>query len=269
MIFKAFLILIEVLCITVLNYYMSSSYYSLDVLYCLPVIQTARFAALQSQSTSGTYTLPLVAIICAIAWSAAEAAVVWPSFPIDAFLMNVLTRGVTFTIIARVIAKLWRDKEFIRKDSLTGLANRLELSGKLEEIQLKSHSSGMPYTLLFINIDKFRVFNDEFGHQSGDDVLKVLAESLLEVTKTQDVVSRIASDEFFILLPETDDSLIQQLALRFCKAAEKKFSLKGWNITLSFGYATDTGNKKNLEDLIRIATEKMKNNRLSSSLISK
>jgi diguanylate cyclase (GGDEF)-like protein len=261
MIFKAILILIEVLSITVLNYYMASSYYSLDVLYCLPVIQTARFAALQTQSTSGTYTLPLVAIISAIAWSAAEAAVVWPAFPIDAFLMNVLTRGVTFTIIARVIAKLWREKEFIRKDSLTGLANRLELSTRLQDIQLKSYASGNPYTLLFINIDQFRAFNDQFGHQSGDDVLKQLADSLLEVTKTQDVVSRIASDEFFVLLPDTDVTLIYELAIRFCKTAEKKFSLKGWNITLSFGYITEVGKQKNLEDLIRIATEKMKNNR--------
>jgi diguanylate cyclase (GGDEF)-like protein len=262
MIFKSALILIEVLFITVLNYYMSSSYYSLDVLYCLPVIQTARFAALQTQTTSGAYTLPLVAIICAIAWSAAEAAVVWPSFPIDAFLMNVLTRGVTFTIIARVIAKLWRDKEFIRKDNLTGLANRLELSNRLEEIQSQSNTTGNPYSLLFINIDQFRAFNDQFGHQNGDDVLKLLAETLLEVTKSQDVVSRVASDEFFVLLPDTDESLIHQLAMRFCKVAEKKFSLKGWNITLSFGYATEVARQKSLEDLIRIAAEKMKSNRM-------
>jgi hypothetical protein len=43
--------------------------------------------------------------------------------------------------------------------------------------------------------------------------------------------------------------------------AEKNFSLKGWNITLSFGYATEVGKQKNLEDLIRIAAEKMKNHR--------
>jgi diguanylate cyclase (GGDEF)-like protein len=262
MILQSLLIFIEVLFITVLNYYMSSSYYSLDVLYCLPVIQTARFSALQTQSTSGAYTLPIVAIICAIAWSAAEAAVVWPGFPIDAFLMNVLTRGVTFTIVARVIAKLWREKDFVRKDSLTGLANRLELSTRLEAIQVKSFVSESPYTLLFINIDQFRDFNDQFGHQSGDDVLKRLAETLLQVTKSQDVVSRIASDEFFILLPDTDETMIQQLAIRFCKVAEKRLIESGWNLTLSYGYATEVSKQKSLEDLIRIAAEKMKDNRI-------
>lgn len=263
MILRAFLILIEVLFITVLNYYMASSYYSLDVLYCLPVIQTARFAALQSQPTSGKYTLPIIAIVCAVAWSAAEAAVMWPSFPISAVLMNVLTRGVTFTIIARVIAKLWREKESVRKDSLTGLANRLELANRLDEIQIKSQASGNYYSLLFINIDHFREFNDEFGHQSGDDVLIQLASTLIEVTKAHDVTARIASDEFFVLLPNTDEKLINQLAIRFCKSAEKKLNHNGWHLTLSFGYATETGTQGNLEDLMRISSEKMKNNRIA------
>jgi diguanylate cyclase (GGDEF)-like protein len=267
MILRAFLILIEVLFITVLNYYMASSYYSLDVLYCLPVIQTARFSALQSESSSGTYTLPIIAIVCAVAWSAAEAAVMWPSFPISAVLMNVLTRGVTFTIIARVIAKLWRDKESIRKDSLTGLANRLELSNRLEEMQIQSQASGSHYTLLFINIDRFRAFNDEFGHQSGDDVLILLANTLMEVTKAQDVACRIASDEFLVLLPNTDEKLINQLAIRFCKAAEKKLNQNGWHLTLSYGYTTDIGKTRNLEDLMRLATEKLKNNRKSINSI--
>ena len=261
MIIRSFLIGIEVLFITVLNYYMSSSYYSLDVLYCLPVIQTARFAALQTHSSSGAYTLPIVAIICAIAWSAAEAAVVWPSFPIGALLMNILTRGVTFTIIARVIAKLWKDKESARKDVLTGVANRLELSSRLEDIQLKSKVSGLPYSLLYVNIDGFREFNDISGHQVGDNALKQLAETLQEATKAQDVVSRIASDEFFIILTETDENLIKQLAVKVCRAAEKKFIQNGWKLTLSFGFTTERGTQKSVEELIRLAGEHLKLNR--------
>jgi len=137
----------------------------------------------------------------------------------------------------------------------------LELSNRLEEIQAQSQSSGSHYTLLFVNIDHFRAFNDEFGHQSGDDVLIVLANTLLEVTKDQDVVSRIASDEFLILLPNTDEKLISQLAIRFCKAAEKKLHQNGWNLTLSHGYTDDIGKSRNLEDLMRRATENLKNNR--------
>jgi diguanylate cyclase (GGDEF)-like protein len=252
--------------ITVLNYYMASSYYSLDVLYCLPVIQTARFSALQRDSSTSSYTIHVVAITCAVAWSAAEAFVVWPNFPFSAVLMNVLTRGVTFTIIARVIAKLWRDKEFERKDNLTGLANRAELAKELEETQLQSELTGKPHTLLFINIDNFRMFNDEFGHKRGDEVLIHLAQVLQGKIRDRDMVSRIASDEFLILLHESDEQISHRMGGRLCLAATHSFKESGWNLNLSFGYVTEIGREKSLEELIRIAGENLKINRMNAQI---
>jgi diguanylate cyclase (GGDEF)-like protein len=234
---------------------MASSYYSLDVLYCLPVIQTARFAAIQSQSSAETFSLSFVAIVCAVAWSTAEAAVTWPNFPIGAVLMNIITRAVTFTIIARVIVKLWKDRESARKDPLTGLTNRFELTKSLEEMQLRSESSGSPYTLLFFDIELFKVFNHKFGLQSGDDVLKQLAVVLQEATKINDIVSRFISDEFYVLLPDMDEQLSHRVARRICGAAERKFKQKGWELTLSYGLVSDIGSHKTLEELIELARE--------------
>ena len=71
MILRIFLIVLEVLFITVLDYFMASSYYSLDVLYCLPVIQTARLSALQKQRNNDSHTMTIVAVFCALAWSLA------------------------------------------------------------------------------------------------------------------------------------------------------------------------------------------------------
>jgi diguanylate cyclase (GGDEF)-like protein len=261
MIFKSLLLLVEVLIITVLDYYMASSFYSLDVLYCLPVIQTARFSALQRDSSSGSYTIHFVAIFCAIAWSIVEAMVVWPNFPISAIAMNILTRAVTFTVIARVVQRLWKEKELEVKDSLTGLSNRVELNKKLEEVQLQSEKYGFPHSLLFINIDKFRKFNDEFGHKTGDDVLIQLARTLQERTKEEDMVSRIASDEFLILLRNADQKLSQLMGSRLCLAAENAFKENGWNLSLSFGQVTEVGKQKNLEELIRLAGENLTINR--------
>lgn len=261
MIFKSFLLLIEVLIITVLDYYMASSFYSLDVLYCLPVIQTARFSALQRDSFSGSYTIHMVAIACAIAWSVVEAMVVWPNFPISAIAMNILTRAVTFTVIARVVMKLWKDKEHEVKDNLTGLSNRVELARKLEEVQVLSEKRGNPHSLLFINIDCFRKFNDEFGHKMGDEVLIQLARTLQERTKEEDMVSRIASDEFLVLLHNADQKMSQLMGIRLCLAAENTFKENGWNLSLSFGQVTEIGKQKNLEELIRLAGENLKANR--------
>jgi diguanylate cyclase (GGDEF)-like protein len=252
-----FLIVLEVLFITVLDYKMAASYYSLDVLYCLPVIQTARFSALQTLRRSDSQTLAIIAIFCALAWSLAEAAVSWPNFPISAFLMNVFTRGVTFTVVGRVVTKLWKDKEYSRKDDLTGLANRLELIERFAAKQLQSERSGTPYSLLFINIDHFRALNDKHGHQIGDEALKVLAGTLRENSRSVDTASRMGSDEFVLLFPDTDKQSCELLGARIALAAEEKFNQNGWDISLSFGHVTETGKKRSFDELLRAAGEEM------------
>ncbi len=258
---RFFLIVLEVLLITILDYKMAANYYSLDVLYCLPVIQTARISALQTLRRSDSQTITIVAIFCAFAWSFAEAAVTWPNFPISAFLMNAFTRGVTFTVIGRVVTKLWKDKEYSRKDGLTGLANRLELINRFEAKQLQSERSGIPYSLLYINIDHFRELNDKQGHQIGDEALKTLAGTLRENSRNIDTASRMGSDEFVLLLPETDQQSCEQLGARITLAAEKNFIQSGWGITLSFGHITEVGKKRSVDELLRAATANMHLNR--------
>jgi diguanylate cyclase (GGDEF)-like protein len=257
MFIRTLLIVIEVLFITILNYYVASSYYSLDVLYCLPVIQTARFSALQVHRNSDSQTLPIVAIFCAIAWSLAEAAVTWPNFPISAFLMNVVTRGVTFMVIGRVITKIWKDKEYSRKDWLTGLADRLEFIKWFEAKQLQSAKNGKFYSLLFFNIDRFKSLNEIHGHQMGDEALKILANTLRENSRGDDIASRIGGDEFVLLLPETDAQSCERLGARISLAAANKFNQNGWDNTLSYGHVSELGNKRSVDELLRAASEKM------------
>jgi diguanylate cyclase (GGDEF)-like protein len=253
MLLRIFLIVIEVLFITILNYYMASTFYSLDVLYCLPVIQAARFGALQVQRNSDSQALTIVAILCAVAWSLAEAAVTWPNFPISAFVMNVVTRGVTFTLIGRVITKLWRDKEYSRKDWLTGLPDRLEFIKWFEVKQIESEKTGIPYSLLFLNIDNFRVFNDKLGYQVGDQALVVLARILLENSRGEDTASRIGSDEFLLLLSNTDHETCQHLTDKLLVAVKNNFKENGWDLTLTCAQVTEIGSDRTVDELLRAA----------------
>ena len=102
-----FLVVAEILLITFLDYELAETYYSFDVLYCLPVIQAARLGAIQALRRSDTLLPDLVGIFSAIAWSFAEAAITFPIFPLNALALNMFTRSVTFTVIGRVVAKLW------------------------------------------------------------------------------------------------------------------------------------------------------------------
>ena len=83
-------------------------YISLDVLYCLPIIQAARLAAIHATRRSDTQTSTFVGIAVALARSATDAVISWPYFPMNAFLLNTFTRSVVFTVIGRVLVRLRR-----------------------------------------------------------------------------------------------------------------------------------------------------------------
>jgi diguanylate cyclase (GGDEF)-like protein len=259
--YRSLLVFVEVVFITLINYYMATSYFSLDVLYCLPVIQTARSSALQSQRNMSSPVFFVITMLCALTWSGAEAAVSGPGFPISAFIMNVVTRALTFTVIGRVIAKLWKEREYSRKDVLTGLANRQEFLMWLNDVRRQSDIDGKPYSLVLFNIDNFRRFNEKYGHAVGDEALKLIATTMLKNSRNDDTAARIGSDEFILLLPDADRKLCDMLGPRIVQAVDKQFKQRDWDITLSYGNVCDRGTRVSIDELIRVAGEEMKLNR--------
>lgn len=257
MFWRFVLVVAEILSITFLDYKMSGAYYSLDVLYCLPIIQAAHIGRIRSLRHSDTQMAALVGVIAAVAWSIAEAAVVWPSYPLAAFTMNIFTRSVTFTVLGRVVAKLWKDRDYSRKDALTGLANRLELTERFASEQLRSERSSRPYSLLFIEIDQFKMLTDNQGRRAGDAVHKTVSGILRDNSRSVDTAARIGEGEFAILFPETDEYICGVLVMRIKSAAEKKFQSEGWPIFVSIGHVTATGSERNFDELLHIADEKM------------
>ena len=251
------LVVAEILFITFWDYKVAGAYYSLDVLYCLPIIQAARIGAIRSLRHSDTQMSALVGVISAVAWSIAEAAVVWPHYPLDAFTMNIVTRSITFTVLGRVVAKLWKERDFSRKDALTGLANRLEFAERFEAEQLRSERSSRPYSLLFIDIDQFKMLNDNHGHRVGDAALKAVSGILKDNSRSVDTVARIGGDQFVLLFPETDEYICGILVTRIQLASEKKFQTEGWSISLSIGHVTVTGIERSFDEILHEADEKM------------
>jgi diguanylate cyclase (GGDEF)-like protein len=257
------LIASEVLLITFLGYAVAhylpvetGRYVSLDVFYCLPVIQTARLAAIHATRRSDTQTSTFVGIVLASGWSATEAVLAWP-FPTYAFLLNIFTRSVVFTVLGRVLVKLWREREYAHKDMLTGLASRLELLKRLEAEQERSARSGRPYSVLFIDIDSFKALNDSFGHRIGDEALKTLADILRRSTRNVDVVARLGGDEFVVLLPDTDKPSCDIVITRIEESSEQIFHERFWPISVSIGRATQIGKTQEVDWVVRLADENM------------
>ena len=256
MIVRFVAVITEIILITFWNYKMAGSYYSLDVLYCLPIIQAAHVGAIRAQRQTDTQMSALVGVITAVVWSMAEAAVIWPNYPLGAFAMNIFTRSVTFTVLGRVLTKLWKERDFFRKDVLTGLANRLEFTERFAAEQLRSEWSNRPYSLLFVEIDQFNLLKAGPENQ-GVAALKILTGVLKDNSRCIDTIARIGEGKFSILFPETDEYICGILGTRIKSATEKKFQAQDWPISLSVGHLTVIGSAKSFEELMREADEKM------------
>lgn len=261
---RVLLIVAEVFLISFLDYSVAiylptelGRYISLDVLFCMPIIQTARLASIRANRRYDTQTSTFVGIALALVWSATEVAITWPDFPMAAFGLNTFTRSVVFTVIGRVLIKLWREREYARKDILTGLANRVELLERLEAEQNRSERSGRPYSLLFIDIDHFKALNDNFGHQVGDEALKILAYILRRSSRKVDVAARLGGDEFLLLLLDTDERACDIMIKRIETSTRQAFEGRSWPISISIGRTTNIGKTQEVDWVIRLADENM------------
>jgi diguanylate cyclase (GGDEF)-like protein/PAS domain S-box-containing protein len=90
--------------------------------------------------------------------------------------------------------------QLARHDTLTGLPNRLLLDEKLAEAARRSHRSGAPMAVMFLDVDHFKRINDTLGHAAGDRVLQEFARRLKGCVRTTDTVGRLAGDEFIVIL---------------------------------------------------------------------
>jgi diguanylate cyclase (GGDEF)-like protein len=258
------LIVAEVFVIVLLNYAVVSNfpiefsrYISLDVLFCLPVIEIAHLASSRANRSYDTKTPIFVGITLAILWSATEVAISWPYYPMIVFGLNTFTRSVIFSVVGRVLIRLWREREYARKDMLTGLANRVEFLERLEIEQGQSERSGRPYSVLFIDIDHFKALNDTHGHQVGDEALKMLASILRSCSRQVDVAARLGGDEFVLLLLDTDEQTCEVMIKRIEAVTKQTFEAKNWQISVSIGKVTKIGKTKDVSFIIRLADENM------------
>jgi diguanylate cyclase (GGDEF)-like protein len=89
-------------------------------------------------------------------------------------------------------------------DPLTGLYNRLALTQQLNQTVAHCHRTGEHLSLLLIDADHFKSYNDRFGHQVGDDILRQLAKIIRSTVRESDTAARYGGEEFVVILPATD-----------------------------------------------------------------
>lgn len=165
-----------------------------------------------------------------------------------------------FMYIVKYLLKS-RDYEYTYKlattDGLTNLYNHRHFQENLVSAIEKSKKTEIQFSLVLIDIDYFKKFNDTYGHQAGDIVLKKVAEILKKSVKSSDFVARYGGEEMVIILSKTSLDKALSVANRLCKAVSaKQFKLSDdleVNVTISLGVSSYPLHGTNPAELIDFA----------------
>ena len=131
-------------------------------------------------------------------------------------VVTILILGVTLVVsaldahfaahTARLATSLQAANEQLRNlalyDSLTGLPNRVLLEDRMAQIVKQAHRGGKCFALMFVDLDRFKPVNDNFGHRVGDELLKAVGQRLAGCIRKSDTVARAGGDEFIVVLSE-------------------------------------------------------------------
>ncbi len=156
-----------------------------------------------------------------------------------------------------------RRQEEIRKsalfDGLTGLPNRHLFVQQLEKSLARWKRSRTPFSVLFLDLDGFKLINDSLGHEMGDRVLKAVGAEILRELRSVDTAARFGGDEFVILLSDTDASRAMVAAKRVQAKLDKVRDFDGHEIITraSIGIASSAVEYSSTEEILRDADAAM------------
>jgi len=147
-------------------------------------------------------------------------------------------------------------------DELTGISNRRSFNEKLHKAWKSASRCGKPLTVLMVDIDHFKSYNDYYGHQKGDECLIRVARLMWnDVHRSGDIVARYGGEEFAIAILNVDESGAKVVAERLLDLvrAERiphEASGSGQYVSISIGYASMTPTRgSSSEDLIKVADD--------------
>lgn len=174
-----------------------------------------------------------------------------PDEEVDALELKTLESIGNLVGMAINNSKLYeKTKSLSMQDPLTGLANRRLMYLELDRNIAKAKRYKGPFSIIMIDIDHFKEYNDRHGHLAGDRLIEEFARLSLKAVRGADLVVRYGGEEFLILLPETDLKRAADVAERLRRAVEAR---KG--VTISLGVASYNEEMKGADELIDAADE--------------
>ncbi|WP_449385829.1 putative bifunctional diguanylate cyclase/phosphodiesterase [Cellulomonas soli] len=144
-------------------------------------------------------------------------------------------------------------------DSATGLPNRRTFLDRLRRSVTRAQDEAVPYAVVFLDLDRFKVVNDSLGHQTGDRLLRAVSERLATALRPSDLAARFGGDEFAVLLDGIGPDDVPTVTRRLIEALSRPFDVDGhalW-VTASLGVASSAVGYTDPEDVLRDADTAM------------
>ena len=166
--------------------------------------------------------------------------------------------AATFVDITDGKAKERQMESIATSDPLTGVLNRRGFERDAAQ-RLTDSEDDATGALLFVDLNEFKVINDRFGHEVGDQLLKIAADRLGKSLRSCDIIGRPGGDEFVALVPDVDSEVADRLAKRLTKALEKPYNIGRQKLSCaaSIGLALYPKNASTLTGLLREADQAM------------
>jgi len=166
--------------------------------------------------------------------------------------------AATFVDITDRKAKERQMESIATSDPLTGVLNRRGFERDAAQ-RLTDSDDDATGALLFIDLNEFKGINDKFGHEVGDQLLKIAADRLGKSLRSCDIIGRPGGDEFVALVPDVDSEVADRLAKRLTKALEKPYNIGRQKLSCaaSIGLALYPKNASTLTGLLREADQAM------------
>ncbi len=175
--------------------------------------------------------------------------------------------GTLVFVSAFVVKYIIKSRDFERQyllattDGLTELYNHRYFQEQIKMQVEQSKRYEAPFSLIILDIDHFKKFNDTYGHQAGDAVLKQVATLLKSSVRATDIVCRYGGEEMSIILPNTSKEMAILTAKKICKkVADKMFRLNNTqesNVTISLGVSTFPDDGATASTIIEVADKRL------------
>jgi len=160
-------------------------------------------------------------------------------------------------VVAAFKKSLEQEQEMARTDFLTGAVNGRHFAELASAEIGRARRHAHPFSVAYMDVDDFKLVNDQLGHSAGDRLLKSVAETLRREVRSIDVVARLGGDEFAVLMPETDERAARAAVARLRQRLALSAHRHGRPVTFSIGVVTWEEPPASFDEMLRRADELM------------